>query len=69
MGSPPKEATHLLINWSPGDKEALAQQMPLVYDELHRSAAGYLHRHRPIIRFRLRASFTKHISGLWTRRM
>jgi len=47
MRSSSKDATQLLIDWSQGDKEALAQLMPLVYDELHRLAASYLHRHRP----------------------
>ena len=31
--------TQLLIAWGNGDKDALDQLMPLVYDELHRMAA------------------------------
>ncbi len=38
--------TQLLIKWSDGDQEALDRLMPLVYDELHRLARGYLRRER-----------------------
>ena len=38
--------TQLLERWSAGDKEALDQLMPLVYDELHRLAGAYLRRER-----------------------
>lgn len=38
--------TQLLEKWSQGDKEALGQLMPLVYDELHRLAGAYLRRER-----------------------
>jgi RNA polymerase sigma-70 factor, ECF subfamily len=38
--------TQLLKKWSKGDESALAQLMPLVYDELHRLAASYLRRER-----------------------
>lgn len=38
--------TQLLNKWSKGDKKALDQLMPLVYDELHRLAEGYLRRER-----------------------
>jgi RNA polymerase sigma-70 factor (ECF subfamily) len=38
--------TQLLERWSQGDKEALEQLMPLVYDELHRLAGAYLRRER-----------------------
>jgi RNA polymerase sigma-70 factor (ECF subfamily) len=38
--------TQLLERWSHGDEEALAQLMPLVYDELHRLAGAYLRRER-----------------------
>jgi len=41
------DITQLLVNWSNGDHEALNGLMPLVYDELHRLAAVYLHRERP----------------------
>ncbi len=39
--------TDLLADWSRGDKAALDQLMPLVYDELHRLAKRYLSRERP----------------------
>ncbi len=39
--------TDLLAGWSRGDKAALDQLMPLVYDELHRLARRYLSRERP----------------------
>jgi RNA polymerase sigma-70 factor, ECF subfamily len=38
--------TQLLRKWSEGDQKALDQLMPLVYDELHRLAEGYLRRER-----------------------
>ena len=38
--------TQLLKKWSNGDKKALDQLMPLVYDELHRLAETYLRRER-----------------------
>ena len=42
----PQGVTQLLERWSQGDEEALAQLMPLVYDELHRLAGAYLRRER-----------------------
>jgi len=39
--------TRLLREWSNGDREAVDQLMPLVYDELHRRAHLYLRRERP----------------------
>jgi RNA polymerase sigma-70 factor, ECF subfamily len=38
--------TQLLEKWSNGDDKALHQLMPLVYDQLHRIAEGYLRRER-----------------------
>ena len=38
--------TELLDKWSRGDKAALDQLMPLVYDELRRLAKSYLRRQR-----------------------
>ena len=35
----PNEVTRLLIEWEHGNKAALDQLMPLVYDELRRLAA------------------------------
>jgi RNA polymerase sigma factor (TIGR02999 family) len=40
----PGDVTQLLLDWSNGDKEALAELMPLVYAELRRLARGYLRR-------------------------
>ena len=42
-----QQLTRLLIGWSDGNKEALEELMPLVYDELRRLAAAYLRRERP----------------------
>lgn len=39
--------TQLLLAWTAGDRGALDQMLPIVYDELHRLAAGYLARERP----------------------
>jgi RNA polymerase sigma factor (TIGR02999 family) len=47
MKSSPQDVTQLLVDSSSGQKEALDQLMPLVYDELHRRAAQYLRRERP----------------------
>ena len=38
--------TKLLIDWKNGDSTALDRLMPLVYDELHRLARGYMRRER-----------------------
>ncbi len=43
----PGGATQLLLAWSGGDRDALDEMIPLVYDELHRLAAGYLGAERP----------------------
>ena len=39
--------THLLKEWSAGDRRALDRLTPLVYEELHRQAARFLRRERP----------------------
>lgn len=39
---PDKAVTALLRDWRNGDRQALEQLTPLVYDELRRIAAGYL---------------------------
>ncbi len=44
--SSPHVITALLAAWSDGDREALDQLMPLVYDELRRMAHRYLGRER-----------------------
>ena len=43
---PSEGITQLLERWTNGDAEALEQLMPLVYNELHRLAAGYLRHER-----------------------
>jgi RNA polymerase sigma factor (TIGR02999 family) len=40
------DVTGLLIDWSNGNEQALSRLMPLVYDELRRSASVYLRRER-----------------------
>lgn len=47
MGSAPPTITQLLSEWSKGDRDALDQLAPLVYDELRRLARSYLRRERP----------------------
>ena len=41
INNPPGDVTRLLSAWSAGDKGALQQLMPLVYDELHRIAHAH----------------------------
>lgn len=41
------EITRILKSWSGGNREAVDDLMPLVYDELHKVAAQYLRRQRP----------------------
>jgi RNA polymerase sigma factor (TIGR02999 family) len=45
--SSPHKVTRLLEEWSKGDRQALDALIPLVHDELHRLAQGYLSRERP----------------------
>jgi RNA polymerase sigma factor (TIGR02999 family) len=45
--SAPKNFTQLLVAWSAGDQAALDALAPLVHEELHRVAAGYMARERP----------------------
>jgi len=45
--SPPGEVTRLLLAWNQGDKKALDELIPLVYDELHRLAERHLSQERP----------------------
>lgn len=47
MEKRPQDVTVLLRAWGKGDKEALDRLMPLVYNELHRLAQGYMARERP----------------------
>ena len=46
MSHAPLNVTELLIDWGKGDKEALDQLVPLVYDELRRQAKRYLRHER-----------------------
>src|SRR5687768_8464297 len=46
MAAAPLNVTQLLIGWAKGDKDALDQLIPIVYDELRRQAARYLRRER-----------------------
>ncbi len=39
--------TQMLQQWSDGNRDALEELMPLVYDELHKQARRYLRRERP----------------------
>ena len=41
------DVTELLRLWRNGDEQALEKLTPLVYDELHRLAHGYIRRERP----------------------
>lgn len=41
-----QEVTELLLAWHSGDKTALDQLVPLVYDQLHAAAHRYLNRER-----------------------
>ena len=41
-----KNVTQLLADWGSGDRQALEELMPLVYQELHRLADYYLRRER-----------------------
>ena len=43
----PGAATQLLVAWGAGNRQALDEMLPLVYEELHRLAARYLSRERP----------------------
>jgi RNA polymerase sigma factor (TIGR02999 family) len=43
----PDGVTQLLINWRNGDKAALDQLTPLVYEELRRLARGFMGKERP----------------------
>jgi RNA polymerase sigma factor (TIGR02999 family) len=46
-GSTSTRVTQLLAAWSAGDKSALDELIPAVYDELRRLAKNYLSRERP----------------------
>src|SRR5256885_16744964 len=42
-----EQVTQLLIDWGKGDKAALDQLTPILYDELRRLADSYLRRQKP----------------------
>jgi RNA polymerase sigma factor (TIGR02999 family) len=42
----PSQITELLLNWGNGNREALEELMPIVYQELHKLAARYLRHER-----------------------
>jgi RNA polymerase sigma-70 factor (ECF subfamily) len=46
------DVTSLLRDWQRGDRSALDELMPLIYDELHRLASHYLRGERPGHTFR-----------------
>lgn len=46
MTRPPHEVTQLLVAWSDGDRAALDELTPLVYEELHRLARNHMTRER-----------------------
>ncbi len=46
MAAASLNVTQLLVGWGKGDKAALDQLLPIVYDELRRQAARYLRRER-----------------------
>lgn len=43
----PRNITQLLVAWNGGDKAALDQLIPIVYEELRRQASRYLRQERP----------------------
>ena len=47
MAPSPQRVTQLLVAWGGGDRAALDELMPLVYEELHRLAHHYMSRERP----------------------
>jgi len=47
MQTPPSDVTQLLRKWNEGDRAALDQLMPVVYQELRKLASGYLREERP----------------------
>lgn len=47
MAPSPQRVTQLLVAWGGGDRAALDELMPLVYEELRRMAHHYMSRERP----------------------
>ena len=46
-GPSSRQITQMLREWSEGKTEVLDELLPLVYDELHRQAEGFLRKERP----------------------
>ena len=44
---PTNDVTQLLLDWGKGDRAALEQLLPVIYQELHKIARGYLRGERP----------------------
>ena len=47
MDTPEKDVTQLLVDWGNGDRAALDELTPLVYNELRRLASRYMRREGP----------------------
>lgn len=47
IAEPSAAVTRLLVRWTEGDKQALEDLLPLVYDELRRLARRYLQQEKP----------------------
>jgi len=47
MPSPPGDVTRLLLAWTNGDRDAVEDLIPVVYEELRRIAARYFRHERP----------------------
>jgi RNA polymerase sigma factor (TIGR02999 family) len=47
MKSSPENVTQMLRDWSRGNQAALAELIPVIYDDLRRQAARHLRRERP----------------------
>ena len=68
MGRTEHNVTDLLIAWSGGDEAAFEQLVPLIYQELHRTAHRYMARERPATLSRPPLSSTRCICASWTSR-
>jgi hypothetical protein len=59
---PDQSVTELLLKWGGGDKTALDELIPLVYNELRQLAASYLRRKAGPTQFRPPLWYTKPMS-------
>ena len=57
---PRQEFTRLLVAWGAGDRSALDQLLPTIYDELRKLARSQLGRERPGTHSRPLRSFMRH---------